>query len=125
MTFNGKSFDLPFLRDRCRYHRLSFLEPANHIDLLHEARPVWRDVLPDCRLKTLESHVCGLWRGEDLDGGLVPRAYHQFVETGNPSDMVRILRHNRHDLVTLGRLYRILRPPLMDQEEAPRETTLR
>lgn len=111
VSFNGKAFDLPFLRDRCRYHRLQPPEPKSHIDILHEARPVWRDVLPDCRLKTLESHVCGLWRRDDLDGFLVPHAYHAFVENGNPADIIRILQHNRHDLVTLGRLFRILRDP--------------
>lgn len=111
VSFNGKAFDVPFLRDRCRYHRLTPPEPEAHIDLLHEARPVWRDVLPNCRLKTLESHVCGLWRTDDLDGFLVPHAYHAFVESGNPADIVRILQHNRHDLVTLGRLFRILRDP--------------
>lgn len=110
ITFNGKAFDAPFLMERFKYHRLHPLAPGYHLDLLHAARREWRDVLPDCRLKTLESHVCGTWRGEDLDGGKVPEAYHDFVRTGDPTDVVRVLQHNRHDLLTLGKLYRILKP---------------
>jgi uncharacterized protein YprB with RNaseH-like and TPR domain len=110
VTFNGKTFDAPFLRERFHYHRLQAPDPGFHLDLLHAARRAWRGVLPDCRLKTLESHVCGTWRGEDLDGGRVPAAYHEFVLTGDPTDVVRVLEHNRHDLLTLGKLYRILKP---------------
>ncbi|MBD3337269.1 MAG: hypothetical protein GF355_17290 [Candidatus Eisenbacteria bacterium] len=109
VTFNGKAFDGPFLTERCRFHRLEPPRPREHLDLLHAARRVWRGVLPDCRLTTLESRVCGVWRGEDVDGGRVPEAYHEFVRTGEPGELVQILKHNRHDLLTLGKLYRILR----------------
>jgi hypothetical protein len=108
VTFNGKAFDLPFLRERCRYHRLPDPVPPEHVDLLHAARRTWKEVLPDCRLKTLESLVCGIWRRDDLGGARVPEAYHAFVRTGEAETLVRILEHNRQDLVTLGRLYRAL-----------------
>lgn len=114
ITFNGKSFDLPHLLDRCRYHRLDPPGPEGHDDLLHRARRVWKGVLPDCRLQTLESRVCGVWRSNDLAGVGVPRAYHEFVLTGEARGMIRILDHNRGDLLTLGKLYRII-------EDADRE----
>jgi hypothetical protein len=108
VTFNGKAFDLPFLRRRAAFYRRTFREPRTHIDLLHPARRIWRGLLPDCRLKTLEARVFGRWRGPDPAGGEIPRLYHDFVATGDPSGLVQVLRHNLEDLVTLLRLYAFL-----------------
>ncbi len=105
VTFNGKSFDVPTLRLRCSYHRIHAPKPKEHIDLLHIARRHFRGVFPDCRLKTLESRVCGRHRVDDLDGALVPNAYHRYVREADPTLIEPILRHNRDDLITLVELY--------------------
>ena len=108
VTFNGKSFDLPCLRLRCAYYRLPQIQPARHLDLLHLARRHFRGVFADCRLKTLEHRLCGRVRSDDLDGGLVPYAYHRYVRECDPAWLEPILRHNRDDLITLAELYRVL-----------------
>ena len=105
VSFNGKAFDLPFLRDRARFHHLALPEPQEHRDLLHAARRVYRGVLPNCRLQTLEAALFARYRHRDLPGEEIPSAYHDYVRTGEEEDMVRILRHNRDDLVTLARLH--------------------
>jgi uncharacterized protein len=105
VTFNGSTFDLPFLRERAAFHRLPLAEARAHIDLLHVARRHYRGVLPDCRLRTLESWVLGHHRRDDIPGALIPGAYHAFVRTGNPADMRRVLEHNHRDLVSLAALY--------------------
>lgn len=115
VSFNGKAFDLPFLRERARHHRLVIPEPRGHRDLLHAARRVYRGVLPNCRLQTLETALFSRYRRRDLPGEEIPAAYHAFVRTGAEDDMVRILRHNRDDLVTLARLHVHL-----GEDEAPR-----
>ncbi len=104
VTFNGKSFDLPFVRMRAVLHRLPFRWDGPHLDLLYPARRAWRGDLPDCRLQTLERHVCGRVREDDLPGAEIPEAYHAFVRTGDARDLVGILRHNLLDLVTLADL---------------------
>ncbi len=104
VSFNGKSFDHPFLRNRALYHRLVLPEPDEHRDLLHAARRVYKGVLPNCKLQTLESVLFQRYRYRDLPGGEIPEAYHDYVRTGEEEDMVRVLRHNREDLVTLARL---------------------
>jgi uncharacterized protein YprB with RNaseH-like and TPR domain len=104
VSFNGKSFDLPFLRERAAFYGLSLPQPQEHLDLLHAARRVYRGVLPDCRLKTLEATLFGRYRRRDLGGYEIPAAYHAYVRTGDPEDLGRILRHNRDDLVSLARL---------------------
>jgi uncharacterized protein YprB with RNaseH-like and TPR domain len=126
VTFNGKSFDWPMVRDRSVRHRLwkslpdktaaTQGEPLIHCDLLHHARRRWKHVLPDCRLQTLERYVCNRRRVDDLAGGDVPEAYHAFVRTGQGRSIGAILRHNARDLFTLAEL--ALR--LVGNERCPR-----
>ena len=54
VTFNGKSFDVPFVRERAVAHRLTPPPHLTHVDLLHASRRRWRDRVPNCKLTTLE-----------------------------------------------------------------------
>ncbi len=104
VTFNGKSFDWPYLRDRALYHSVRLgREPAN-LDLLHEARRRWKTVLPNCQLQTLEYHVSRRRRTGDIPGNLIPEAYHRYVRTGDARRMADVLHHNALDLVTMAEL---------------------
>jgi hypothetical protein len=109
-TFNGKAFDWPFLRDRAAIWRVELREPQAHCDLLHVARRRYRNVLPDCRLQTLELFVCKRRRVGDIPGQEIPSAYHDFVRTGDPRQMREVLHHNFLDLVTLAELVMDLLP---------------
>jgi hypothetical protein len=104
VTFNGKSFDLPFLRARAAAHLLSVPEPPAHLDLLHPSRRVWQGQCPDCKLQTLERYVCGRARRDDIPGWEIPDAYHAYVHSGDATRIVEILRHNMLDLVTMADL---------------------
>lgn len=104
VTFNGKSFDFPFIRTRAAANAVPFDVEIAHFDLLHECRRVWRDVLPDCRLQTLEKRVCGRGRHGDIPGAQIPDAYHEYVRTQDAHQIVEILKHNMLDLVTLADL---------------------
>lgn len=104
VSFNGKSFDWPQLRDRCLIHRVSLADTAAHWDVLHDSRRRWKHVLPNCKLQTLESRVCGRHRVHDLPSHLVPEAYHAYVRSGNPQHVAGILLHNALDLITLVEL---------------------
>lgn len=102
VTYNGKSYDLPFLHERTGRLRGRPVAPGGVLDLLHPARRRWGTRLPDCRLKTLEWHLCGRKRAGDIDGGDIPATYHRFVRDGDPRPLVRILTHNILDLYTLA-----------------------
>jgi uncharacterized protein YprB with RNaseH-like and TPR domain len=104
VTFNGKSFDIPYLRTRAAATKVPFPVRAAHLDLLHVGRRVWGSRLPDCKLQTLETFICGRVREGDIPGSEIPEAYHEFVRTRNAAQMVEILRHNFLDLVTLAEL---------------------
>lgn len=104
VTFNGKSFDWPFIRDRRAWHGLTELACADHVDLLHLARRKWRGTVRNHRLQTLEVHVCGRQRVDDLGGWEIPRAYQAYLRTGQLHDIHRILLHNALDVLTMVHL---------------------
>ena len=111
VSFNGKSFDLPYTRLRAAVSGIAFEFSPAHLDLLHVSRRIWGGKLPDCRLQTLERQVCGRMRDDDIPGHLIPEAYHAYVRTGNAGQMASCVRHNMLDLVTLADLATRL-PPL-------------
>ena len=104
VTFNGKSFDFPFIRARAAASGVPFALGPAHLDLLHVSRRIWKEELPNCKLQTLERFICGRARHGDIPGSDIPDAYHAFVRSGNAWQMVEILKHNMLDLVTLADL---------------------
>jgi DNA polymerase elongation subunit (family B) len=104
VSFNGRTFDLPYIRVRSAASGIPFHVNLAHLDMLHECRRAWRTMLPDCKLQTLERHICGRMRHRDIPGSEIPEAYHAFVRTGNAAQIVQILEHNMLDLVTLAEL---------------------
>ncbi len=108
ITFNGKAFDLPLLRDRATALRQAFPVPSGHVDLLHHARARWRGELPDCRLGTLEAWICGRRRSGDVPGSEIPSLYHHFVRSGDPYRLIPLLHHNLLDVISMEELLRAL-----------------
>ena len=104
VTFNGKTFDVPSLRARAAATGVALAAPVFHLDLLHEARRVYKGVLPDCRLQTLERIVCCRHRVDDIAGADIGRAYHDFVRTGDARELALIVKHNERDLLTMAEL---------------------
>ncbi|MBD3418655.1 MAG: hypothetical protein GF398_00915 [Chitinivibrionales bacterium] len=104
VSFNGKSYDVPYVKMRSAANGLDCCEVQFHFDLLHECRRIWKGVLPDCKLQTLESRLCGRTRCGDIPGSRIPDAYHAYVRTQNAWQMVDVLKHNLLDLVTLADL---------------------
>ena len=104
VTYNGAGFDVPFLQTRMAVARMEAVKPFEHVDLLEPARECFSDVLPNCRLETVERHLRGSSRTGDIAGRDIPEAYHEFVRTGDARDIGRILYHNRMDLLAMAYL---------------------
>ena len=102
VSFNGKSFDIPYIGERAAYYGMPVRLDRPHFDLLHFSRRRWGRALPDCRLSTLEVQILGISRGVDIPGSLVPEFYEAFLRTGNCGPLVPIVDHNRQDLISLG-----------------------
>lgn len=105
ITFNGRAFDIPYIRDRLAYYRMPGDLERNHFDVLHFSRRAWRGRFPDCRLTTLERNLLGVERAGDVPSSLVPEFYETYMRTGNAGPLIPIVEHNRMDLVTLANLF--------------------
>jgi uncharacterized protein YprB with RNaseH-like and TPR domain len=104
VSFNGRRFDAPFVQARLAYHGLPPLPVTSHLDLLLFARRVWYGMVPNCRLGTLERHILGIHRVDDVPSALVPEFYLTYLQSGNMGPVVPIVTHNRQDIVTLAAL---------------------
>ena len=103
VSFNGRSFDMPLLENRyiLNRRRPPFLS-APHLDLLHSARRLWRNVLDSCRLVALEAEVMQVQRDQaDVPSGIIPLIYRDYLITGNGVEMQRIFYHNQIDILSL------------------------
>jgi hypothetical protein len=106
VTFNGKSYDVPCLRDRSVVHRVeATVDGLPHVDILHPARRRWAGELPDCRLQTLERTIVGLHRAGDVPSAEIPGIYHAFTADGEPGPLLPVLHHSRVDVVTTARVF--------------------
>jgi len=105
VSFNGKSFDVPLLRDRFAMARLRHRwREFPQLDLLHPARRTWRLRLGACPLCMLEEKVLGIGREGDLPGAEVPERYFAYLKSGDLSLLDDVLRHNLQDIHTLAAL---------------------
>ncbi|HTW91619.1 MAG TPA: ribonuclease H-like domain-containing protein [bacterium] len=105
VTYNGKSFDLPFLTGRSAYYGIKLKPPRVHFDLLHFCRRVWRDELEGCSLRSIEQTILGITRETDLPGELVPEFYYEYLRTGNAGFLKPIVEHNRQDVISLVNVF--------------------
>ncbi|MGH7726841.1 MAG: ribonuclease H-like domain-containing protein, partial [Candidatus Eiseniibacteriota bacterium] len=108
ITYNGKSYDVPFLTDRANLHRMAFVPPPRHLDLVHHARRRWAGEFPNCRLVTLELYVCGRRRSGDIPSSEVPGLYHDYVRYGAAHRLIPVFHHNLIDVITMDEILRAL-----------------
>jgi uncharacterized protein YprB with RNaseH-like and TPR domain len=104
VSFNGKTFDWPLLRNRFVLNRVRAPELPPHLDLLHCARRVLRPRLRSVRLVELERKVLGMYREDDISGALIPQLYFDYLDGGDVSPMAKVIEHNANDLIALAAL---------------------
>lgn len=104
-SFNGDSFDIPYIQERLYYY--GFKRKITHpdYDILLFSRRKWKGNLPNCKLQTIEKQILGIGRENDVPGALVPEFYEEYLCTGNIGPIVPIIQHNRQDIITLARIY--------------------
>ena len=120
ITFNGKSFDIPLLNGR--YVSNSIPSPFRHmphLDLVHLARRLWREMLPSRALGDLEVQLLGIQRTEeDIPGWMIPQMYIDYLHTGDARPMAGVLYHNSMDVISMAALLEHLAAKLAAPLEA-------
>ena len=105
-TFNGRTFDVPLLKSRFLMNRIANAHfPEVHADVLYPARRLWKLRLKKCTLGNLEEQLLHVQRDDDLPGAMVPQTYFQYLKDGDFSPLVKILEHNKQDIVSLAQLF--------------------
>jgi tetratricopeptide (TPR) repeat protein len=124
VSFNGRGFDMPLLDARFRLARMRpRILRVPHLDLLPPARRMWRGRLESCALSALERDVLGVWRDQaDVPGELIPGLYLNYIQTGDASEMPRVMYHNAIDILSMvtlsARLMTLLTLSLAPSREA-------
>jgi uncharacterized protein len=103
VTYNGRAFDLPLLETRLTINRQrGALGQRPHLDLLMPTRRLYRGRLPSCSLGEVERAVFKIIRDQDdVPGYLIPQMYGDYLRSGNPDEMRRVIYHNTIDILSM------------------------
>ena len=103
VTYNGRGFDLPLLETRYLLARRPWPgQSLPHLDLLPLARRVWRGLVGDFRLGSLEAVLLGHERDGDVPGAMIPQLYFRYLRERDLSALENVFEHNTQDLLTLA-----------------------
>jgi uncharacterized protein YprB with RNaseH-like and TPR domain len=102
VSYNGRSFDVPFIRTRMMLTRIPHRhEELPHFDLLHAVRRLYRHRLDGCRLADAERLLLRIRRSDDVPGALIPGLYFDYVRAGRAAPLRSVFRHNAEDVLSL------------------------
>ena len=108
VTFNGRTFDIPFIDGRISYYggisTPADLMELHNFDLLHFSRSCYKEEFDSFRLKSMEAQVLGKEREGDIDGAEVQLYFENFVSSQDPKYLEPIVYHNREDILAMVEL---------------------
>lgn len=108
VSYNGKSFDIPFLKNRfTHYNILSNIDQLSHLDLLQLVRKN-KDLLhlENCKLKTVEKRL-NIYREDTISGKESVDLYKAYLCSRDKIKRDIILKHNYDDIFYLPSLLAI------------------
>jgi len=104
-TFNGKSFDVPFIRKRMERHDLKHEIKHPHFDLRYFSQKAFSNLVFDFKLSTLERKLFNVQRIDDVCGFEIPFYYRTYIKTKNIGSVVPIIDHNKQDLISTANIF--------------------
>ncbi|TLS50162.1 hypothetical protein FE782_21035 [Paenibacillus antri] len=101
VTYNGRTFDWPLVKNRYVLQRMAVPKDPAHFDFLYPSRSLWRTTMPSVRLGAVEEAKLGVFREDDVPGSMAPALYFQYLAERDCSVLEGVVRHNETDIVTL------------------------
>jgi uncharacterized protein YprB with RNaseH-like and TPR domain len=106
VTYNGDSFDMPFLKARARSNKTELEKIVQHVDVLPLYRKSRRINLASYSLKTVEKILLNFKRTEEVKAAEIGPIYHHYVHTKDAKRINKVIERNFDDLCsTLKALY--------------------
>jgi len=107
VTYNGKSFDVPILKNRYLIQGCNFpLDDIINMDLLWLTRRLWKNRLVSRSLLNIENQILKIQRShDDIPGWMIPKKYFDYLHYGDTDDLPKIIYHNAMDIISLVHLF--------------------
>lgn len=106
VSYNGKSFDIPLIRNRMILNRKKGLRIAYHFDLLHIFRRLFvKGTVGSWSQQEMEKELLDFHRVGDLPGSAIPQMYFDYVKYKHDSGFSHIFKHNELDVLGLAFLF--------------------
>ncbi|HAT02186.1 MAG TPA: exonuclease [Oribacterium sp.] len=118
VSYNGDSFDLPFLKHMAAQYSIPlFSENQKSVDLLKLFRPLKKILhLENLKLKTCE-RALSIDREDPYSGKELIEMYARWQENRDPELLRILLLHNREDIENLPRILPLLHYRFLEQTE--------
>ncbi|MBU0928763.1 MAG: ribonuclease H-like domain-containing protein [Spirochaetes bacterium] len=104
VTYNGSSFDMPLYSVRRSMNGFGPMPQVAHVDALHASRRLWRRVLGDCSLGSVEAAALGVRRSGDIPGREIPECWFEYLRRGECGRLGAVFSHNELDVRSLAAL---------------------
>ncbi len=99
VSYNGRAFDVPLLRNRLILNRKPGLPDFLHFDLLHIFRRLFpKGSFSGYRQMDFEERLLEYVREDDLPGAEIPQIYFDYVKYGHDGGLEKVFDHNLQDL---------------------------
>ena len=111
ITYNGRFFDVPFIKKRAKKYGLAFPDLFNlDLFILFKHYSELPKFLPSLSQKSLEEFSgIAQFRADKIDGGESVALYQQYLNTHSAELEEKILLHNSDDVMQLYRLLALLK----------------
>lgn len=105
ITFNGNTFDIPFLNSRLKKYNLPLLDDKHiYTDIYTWVKSIHFDGIENKKLKTIVDYM-DIHRIDNINSPELKRSYQKYIETKNIETLENILLHNYEDVYNLYELW--------------------
>lgn len=107
-SFNGTSFDEPFVIRKMYKYNLHFRLPGEHIDLFKIIRPFYKRMgMKGCSLKNVEQFT-GIHRQDEISGARSVELYNEYLVNHDEKLKEILMLHNYEDVVNLPKIFNVI-----------------